>query len=1025
MRPDMHSRTGVRLAALLGTVLLGQGGAVAAQGPVASAPSYAESFRVGTSGPVCEAQAVPAVGERGSIYDRKWVLLCREVARPIGVSWFLRSGGAVDPGRGLEEAIECGEPASSDIAGVTSRECRGRTSGLPYRAYQASTRRGTWSVTGLAAYDSALRLALQSLLTDRIVPGEISVASTGAGSGTGFFAAKARVADAESLLGQGYRRNAAGSYAESAQLFGAVEAASRSDDAQAPARRHEQAVNRALQLSNLGEFDQAAVLFSAARGMPGRDPVQARLARNFEAIDALNRGEAASVEDILGRAVPSPAAGIAAADGAVEIDSVTAAGLGTGTAANLATILGQQVKLTPAERAEILDAQADALRGTALRIGGRFAEARALLVQANRRAAAVRDGRVLPVTRLRSQIIAEIAQTHESQGDLAAAEARYREAEALVSSQYPDSASVNAARARIAGFLARHGRKDEARTAYRSLVTGVIGNRDALVGMSTLIQPYFDLLTETGAANPSELGDLLLASQLVERPGAADTLQQLARELEGGSDEAAALFRSSLAVGRDLERSRVQAARLAAAGEDPAGPQLAALARERARLEDAQLQLTAQLSAYPRYRAVSRGYVTLDELQATLKPGEAYLKLVILGERAYSVMVTPTGGRGWKVGKSTRELSDLVTALRDSISVTVNNVRSTYPFDLESDLVLSEALLGPARGDLAGVSHLVFEPDGPLLQLPLNLLVLGGTGVEAYRTGIAQGRDEFDMRGIEWLGRGTAVSTALSAASFRDARRAPASRGGRAYLGLGQNRPLGAMQVPAAVRGAGPADFSTAGCEWPAATWNQPISAAELRQAAGQFGSGRADLMTDAAFTDSGIEARRDLADFRVLHFATHGLVTAPRPGCPARPALVTSFGDAGSDGLLRFDEIFDLGLDADLIILSACDTAGGASLEATREAGVVSGGGQALDGLVRAFIAAGGRQVIASHWPAPDDFNATQRLIGGFLAGPASMGEALRVSQTALMDGADTSHPFYWAGFAIVGDAARPVPVR
>src|SRR3546814_14063127 len=78
---------------------------------------------------------------------------------------------------------------------------------------------------------------------------------------------------------------------------------------------------------------------------------------------------------------------------------------------------------------------------------------------------------------------------------------------------------------------------------------------------------------------------------------------------------------------------------------------------------------------------------------------------------------------------------------------------------------------------------------------------------------------------------------------------------------------------------------------------------------------------------------------FRSIHFATHVLVTAPRPACPARPALVTSFGGGDSDGLLTFQEIFDLRIDADLVILSACDTAGAASVAATRAAGLSGGG--------------------------------------------------------------------------------------
>ena len=178
------------------------------------------------------------------------------------------------------------------------------------------------------------------------------------------------------------------------------------------------------------------------------------------------------------------------------------------------------------------------------------------------------------------------------------------------------------------------------------------------------------------------------------------------------------------------------------------------------------------------------------------------------------------------------------------------------------------------------------------------------------------------------------------------------------------------------------------------------------------------------SFTDTAITQRQDLDAFRILHFATHGVVTPPRPGCPAQPALVTSFGGPGSNGLLEFSDVFDLDLDADLVILSACDTASTAGVEATREAGLESGGGQALDGLVRAFIGAGGRQVIASHWPAPEDFRATERLFSSFFQSPpgATLGDALRAAQERLMDDPDTSHPFYWSGFALIGDGERPL---
>ena len=78
----------------------------------------------------------------------------------------------------------------------------------------------------------------------------------------------------------------------------------------------------------------------------------------------------------------------------------------------------------------------------------------------------------------------------------------------------------------------------------------------------------------------------------------------------------------------------------------------------------------------------------------------------------------------------------------------------------------------------------------------------------------------------------------------------------------------------------------------------------------------------------------------------------------------------------------------------------------------------------MRAFVGAGGRMVIASHWPVPDDYNATQRLISGLFTAPPGTSTAarLRRAERALMDEAETSHPYYWAGFAVIGDGAAPV---
>lgn len=971
---------------------------------------------------------------RRTVFDRKWVILCSDIARPAGTILKLHGIRVADSlAPSSDEQLTCGPARSEAIASlgqVEARDCRSSASGLEWRSYARRSGKALYVATGIAAYDSALRLALASLIADRIIAGEVTAASLGGNDPLALYRAKAATGEVDALIGQGYRGNSAGAFAEAAELFAtapiALAAHSSSDAGEREARLHEARINRALQVSNLGAFDQAARLFDEARAMAVRDPIQLRLARNFEAIDAINRNDLDGAREILARPMPPLVNPDETGSQIATIDRVTAAGLNSSNGQALAGVLGQETRLSPPERAKIIDAQALHLRGTVLRLGGQPAKAREPLGQAYSDILQVRDGRVVSVMRLRSQILSEMALTYEAEGKFGDAEGLLRQAQALVETQYPESASLNAARARLAGFLARHARKDDAMVLYQQIVAGISGNRGALVGMTNLMRPYFDLLSEAGQQNPRAVADLLLVSQLVERPGAADSLAQLSRQLEGGNAAASSLFRQSLVLTREIERNRIAIAQqnaIAANGGAPEG--LEALTQDQQRLSESQVQLMSALAAYPQFRAVANRFITLDDLRASLKPGEAYLKLTELSGTYYAVFVTPEAAKGWRVDKAARDVAELVATLRDSISVTVNGVRSTYPFDLDAALALNDALLGPVAGELRGVRHLVFEPDGALLQLPINLLTADRAGVESYHRRVEAGGDEFDFRGIQWLGRQAYVSTSLSAASFRDARAAPASKAPRSYLGLGQNTPLGAVSGLPSVRNAA-LSSSDPGCDWPVAAWNQPIAATELREASGLFSQGASEVVTGNAFTDSAIIARPDLASYRIVHFATHGLVTAPRDGCPARPALLTSFGSGQSDGLLSFKEIFDLQMDADLIILSACDTAGQASSEATQEAGVTTGGGEALDGLVRAFIAAGGRQVIASHWPAPDDYGATRRLFSGFFGSHgATTGEALQLSQRTLMDDAETSHPFYWSGFALIGDGSRALPGR
>jgi len=998
--------------------LLAGAGLLALAAPAAAAQpiSLRDSFPIGSpAATICSAQLSALDAALSDMFDRAFQVICRDAVAPVATLYALRLR-AGDPAARLaalrRDKADCSAaPATVQLgeAGTATRlDCTLRGLHVGYRVYLKRQGGTLYVAEGLTGYDDALQLGLQSLIADQPVPGDVSVALTGAGDPVAFARAQAGTLDPRRALSEAYRRNNSGAYAEAGEFFGSLSGIEES------ATRAEALVNQALQSSNLGRYQEAEALFARAATVGGSDPVLQRRLRNYVALHLLNQGETQAALRELDR--PLKMVLTSAGDsGAPVIDRALAERLNA-EAPGRTALDTAATSLSPAEKIQILDAQRLQLRGTVLRLQGKHAEAEPLLRQAFTELAAVRRGVVASTIWLRAQINGELAAIAEARGDRGEAERLHQAAVALLEVDYPGSDALQSARGRLASFYARTGRRAEAVAAYRALVTTGVESGIGSAVIRRSLDPYFALLTGPDAPSGAT-ADLFLASQVALRPGVAQTLAVLARELSGGSDEASRLFRQAVALTRDAERARVAIARTEAAGADEG--QLAPLRAQLADVQQAQAATQAKLAAFPRYRAIQPAALQLTELQQQLRPDEAYYKLVVLQNGIYAVLITPTGARAFRVEGSPDLLEERVDTLRATITLVEDGQNVTYPFDLETAHLLYRMLFAPAASELAGVRHLIVEPDGALLRLPVNLLVETPDAVEAYRRRTADpDADAFDFTGIPWFGRHREISTAVAPRAFRDVRAAPPSAAAKEYLGFGQNAPAGGGARTAAV-GGDP-------CAWALAAWSRPISAEELeaaRAAIARSGQG-ADVVTGAAFTDTGILSRQDLDEYRVMHFATHGLVTPPRPDCPARPALLTSFGGPDSDGLLTFSEIFDLRLDADLIILSACDTAGQAGFSATEEAGLTTGGDFALDGLVRAFVGAGGRLVVASHWPVPDDYDATERLISGLFTAPAGTGTAaaLAAAQRTLMDQAPTSHPYYWAAFGVIGDGRTPV---
>jgi len=407
-------------------------------------------------------------------------------------------------------------------------------------------------------------------------------------------------------------------------------------------------------------------------------------------------------------------------------------------------------------------------------------------------------------------------------------------------------------------------------------------------------------------------------------------------------------------------------------------------------------------------RLANPGSVALSSFRAHLASNEAVITFLLGSKQSWVVMV-----------RADRIVARPIAVTQDGIAGDVATLRRAFvprlgklaPFDLALANSLYRGLLAPVSNELDGVDHVIFVTHGPLASLPLAALVMSEKAPENTNGG--------SYRDADWLVRHFAVSQVPTLGSFVALREAADRHLSPPLPFLGFAAPD--FTGPQTVSGSTASDAMTAlvgQCRE-----GRPISPDLLRALTPLPESGNEAqtvgrlLGADAGTLHVGADASEDilrsqkLDQYRVLYFATHGLL----PGelhCQAEPGLALSPPRApaatrASDGLLEASEIAALRLNADLVVLSACNTAeGGAHF-----------GGDALSGMAESFFYAGARGVIASHWEVPS--RETVALMTGMFERVQAKGtaEALRQSQLALIDQPETAHPFNWAAFTLIGD--------
>ena len=962
-------------------------------------------------------------------FDYSWSISCRNVAasRSLGLVRSL----VTDEGReSVARTLNCGDARAVQlptIGEVQARRCYDSLLSAQTVSFETEVRGRTVVVstaeTALWPAEQTVRAVTGRgmLPTDTERPeSAIKVAALATAPG-GQIAGDSGFFDASVALADGIGLNYKGLYVQASRALN--DALSRLPADAPVATRVELLLEAGLADSNIrfrdsaaGHFAQADALLPTATG--GQIAFLQRKRDAYRALDLLNQRKFRESLTALDRLVS-----VAAPAGQPLNDPATVRLLNQPRNALSDISASIAVPETQVLQQLTLDAQAGWARSVALLAIGYEQESQAAL---DRALAAYRP---LSTDRIdRTRVLWLGAQLNRQQGRL---EARRKNYPAAIASF--DRALVELRRGAVgnqgtgneptiaetalerAGIIAQQGGDPvRVRREYDQAVDALIqANESGSVTLPVGIERYFDLLVAESNSSPSPdtFERFFRAAQAVGEPAVARQLTQLQSVVT--SDPAIGVkVRDRAELEREITALRYD---IAAAGQ--AGQPTAALDQRRQAAEAKLLALDAELAGSARYRTIDDRPATIAEIRQALRPGEGFLKVVQLNRRAYGVFINADRAWIYPVALPKAQLESLAAEVRASIDGRLPV--SLVPFKVAESYALFGLLTGPATEAVLKSTALVVDPAGPLQSLPASVLVTDRASVDAYRATAKAA--PFDFSKVSFLASKAAISTAISPRSFLVARALPPSTAKQPFLGMGQHSPAVASADAARQVTVGfgcTVNYNTLAT---ASAQMEPIDRKELVIASTALGLPNAPEMIGAAFSDTAVEARTDLSDFEVIHFATHGLEEG-QWGCDkSPPALVTSFGEQDSDGLLSFSEIARLRLDANLVVLSACDTAAGIKNEALARRSGQEEAGSTLEGLVRAFLTANSRAVMATFWKVSAE-QETDQFIKSFYgaARQRTIGGSLQTAQQTLMTNPEYSHPFYWGPYFVVGDSTK-----
>lgn len=444
---------------------------------------------------------------------------------------------------------------------------------------------------------------------------------------------------------------------------------------------------------------------------------------------------------------------------------------------------------------------------------------------------------------------------------------------------------------------------------------------------------------------------------------------------------------------------------------DPNAARIESLKRQITQTEGALETFTDAL--YAKYPELARKRVaqtvSLQDMAKFLPPDTALLEYVVLkarnADKTLLFCVTVQDGKAavtsYPIALTRRQLSERLADFRSACS----QPQSDYE---EKARALYDLLIAPAARQLQGKKRLVICPDGPLWEAPFQALMAPreGTGAAQFlieRHEVSYAYSATAMQAALLVKRDAATARpvrtllALANPNFGGAQRLGSENG--AAGGAPDKRPLTINLRPLTI------NLRAMGTDFVRGDGAiAPLPGTQLE--ADAIKSNFPDALIATGDTAQEATAKEQGGRFRYLHFATHGVFNDASP-LDSSIVLAQPLAGAKEDGFLTAREIFDLDLPAEMVVLSACNTARGDKRS-----------GEGVVGLSWALFVAGAPTQVLSQWAVADQ--STAQLMKSFysnLKAGQAKGAALRAASLSLMKDGKHAHPFYWAPFVLIGD--------